>query len=215
MNELELINKAQALVGLTAEEIASQLDISLPVSRIKGKGWMGQAVEKLLGATAHSKPLPDFINLGIELKTLSVNLDGKPKESTYICVAPFPTIETNWEDSIFYLKTRKILWVPILSDSNLSLDKHRILSPFLWQPSAFIDAIFKQDWEELTEFLNIGQAATLTAHRGQFIQIRPKAAHSRVRNPILDEELQPNHTVPKGFYLRRHFVLDLLAQHFK
>jgi DNA mismatch repair protein MutH len=210
----DLINKSNELIGLTAHDIAICLNKSLPTNLTYAKGWMGQAIEKLLGTTAGSKPLPDFVELGIELKTLPVTLKGEPKESTYICIAPIPNPDLYWEESLVCLKTAHILWVPILSDPSLPLSKHRVLTPIFWKPSALIQKTLKQDWEELSDHLNLGHLDKLTAHQGQYLQIRPKAAHSRILVNTVDQDANVQKTVPKGFYFRRAFTLQLLQDHY-
>lgn len=214
MTPEELIYQANQLAGLTVSDIAQHLNIETPQNLTSAKGWVGQALEKLLGATAGSRPLPDFVDLGIELKTLPITLKGEPRESTYICIAPMPNPDLYWEGSLVYHKTSCILWIPILSDAPLAIEQYRILTPLLWHPTMQQQSILKQDWEELTESLNLGRLNALTAHYGQALQIRPKAAHSKILIQTIDDEAHQQHTVPKGFYFRRAFTLKMLREHY-
>lgn len=214
MTPEELNYQANQLAGLTVSDIAQRLNIQVPQNLTSAKGWIGQALEKLLGATAGSRPLPDFVDLGIELKTLPITLKGEPRESTYICIAPMPNPDLYWESSLVYHKTSCILWMPILSDPSLVIGQYRILTPILWHPSIQQQCILKQDWEELTESLNLGKLNALTAHYGQVLQIRPKAANSQVLIRTIDDETNEQHTVPKGFYFRRTFTLEMLREHY-
>ena len=45
-------------------------------------------LETALGATAGSKAEQDFSHLGIELKTLPINAEGFPLETTFVSLAP-------------------------------------------------------------------------------------------------------------------------------
>jgi len=84
----ELLHRAHALAGLTLTELADELRQSLPVDLRRDKGTVGQLIELALGASAGSRAEPDFPHLAVELKTLPVDRNGKPLESTYVCVAP-------------------------------------------------------------------------------------------------------------------------------
>ncbi len=84
----ELLNRVQRLAGLTLAEVANDANIEIPVDLKRNKGWIGLLLEHVLGASASSRPEPDFPTLGIELKTLPINSQGKPLETTFVCVAP-------------------------------------------------------------------------------------------------------------------------------
>jgi DNA mismatch repair protein MutH len=54
----------------------------------------------------------------------------------------------------------------------------------------------------------------LSGHLGKFLQIRPKAAHSRARRLGFDADGAPFAALPRGFYLRPAFTRALLERHF-
>src|SRR5688500_18797590 len=83
--ESELMARARALSGMSLAELARQFGIAVPEAQLRAKGWVGQLLERALGATAGSRAKPDFEALGIELKTLPVDGRGQPKESTFVC----------------------------------------------------------------------------------------------------------------------------------
>ena len=91
--EKELLERAMAIAGLTLGELAHSLGITPPSNLKKHKGWAGQLLELVLGATAKSLPEPDFCELGIELKTIPINSSGEPKESTYVCTVQRDAVE--------------------------------------------------------------------------------------------------------------------------
>ena len=70
----ELLHRAQQIAGLTLLQLANQLAEPVPEKLHHAKGWIGQLLEKALGATAGSLPEPDFQQLGIELKTTEIDL---------------------------------------------------------------------------------------------------------------------------------------------
>ena len=49
---------------------------------------------------------------------------------------------------------------------------------------------------------------------GEVMQVRPKAANSRVRRRTLDAEGQMLVTLPRGFYLRTQFTSGIVRQAF-
>jgi DNA mismatch repair protein MutH len=206
----ELLERAQALSGLSLKALADRNHVD--ISRTH-KGWTGQLLEIALGASSGSKPQPDFFNLGIELKTLPINRQGKPTESTFICSAP-RTMETSWRESAVYHKLAKVLWVPILTDPSIPLLERKVSTPILWSPSPEDETILKTDWAELSEALMLGRASELTAKYGQYLQMRPKAAHSRVLIKDVNEDGELQWIVPRGFYLRSRFTQAIIQQHY-
>ena len=116
----ELLYRAQQIAGLTLSQLAAQLQEPVPEKLHHAKGWVGQLLEKALGATAGSLPEPDFQQLGIELKTLPVNRNGQPQESTYVCTVPLQNNhDLDWQQSWVRNKLKRVLWVPIESDKKL------------------------------------------------------------------------------------------------
>ena len=79
-NETELFIRALALENVSVGDLAKELKIEVPKHSRNGKGFVGQLVEKALGADAGSTDSPDFTNLGIELKTIPIAPSGKPME---------------------------------------------------------------------------------------------------------------------------------------
>ena len=101
--EQELLDRCHAIAGLTVAELAGQLDVVVPANLRQHKGWLGELVEKALGADAASLSEPDFMALGIELKTLPLNAQGKVQESTWVCTVPLRNASgLRWEDSCVY-----------------------------------------------------------------------------------------------------------------
>lgn len=213
-SETELLQRAQGLAGKALGQLADILGTPVPLSLHHAKGWIGQFIEKLLGANAASLDQPDFVNLGIELKTLPIDSQGIPCESTYICAITLPHLERQWEQSRVWRKMARMLWIPIETVPNKTLNHSRIGTPLLWSPSEEIAQQLKQDWEELTEMVAIGLFDQLSAHQGKFLQIRPKAANAKTFAQVIDHEGQKISVVPKGFYLRKIFTHMLIKKYY-
>jgi DNA mismatch repair protein MutH len=210
----ELISRYNAIAGEKIADLAKQYGIAIPLSLHRTKGWVGQLIELILGANAGNKSIPDFPNLGIELKTIPLNQSLQPSESTYICTAQLHATAITWKQSSVYNKLRHVLWVPIEGTSIKPLAERWIGTPFLWQPNKEQLTILQQDWEELMELLQLGSITNLSAKYGKYLQIRPKAANSNVLIDAINDDGMIIKTVPKGFYLRSAFTKEILQQQF-
>lgn len=210
-----LLHSAQQLTGLSLAEIAQQLNITVPDNLRRDKGWIGQLLELALGASAGSKPEQDFPELGVELKTIPVDEQGKPLETTFVSVAPLVGISgLRWQDSNVRNKLSCVLWIPIIGDRQTPPGERIIGPPLWWQPSAEEEQLLRQDWEEIMELISLGQIQTLSARHGQVLQLRPKAANSKALTEAIGPQGEPIMTLPRGFYLKTGFTGALLAKHF-
>nr|WP_246072450.1 DNA mismatch repair endonuclease MutH [Catenovulum sediminis] len=210
--EEELMQRAQSIAGLNLQQLAQLANVPVPDNLQRDKGWTGQLLEWHLGATAGSKPVPDFELLGIELKTIPVNRAGEPLETTYICVAPLTGCAgQTWPDSPVRIKLNRVLWVPILAERSIAVAQRIIGFPILWSPTVQEDLALQADWEELMDMIVLGQVDQITARTGEFLQIRPKAANSKVRTQGIGAHGQPIETLPRGFYLKKNFTRKILT----
>lgn len=210
-----LLNNAEQLAGLSLGELADMQSIATPPNLRRDKGWIGQLLELALGASAGSKPEQDFPELGIELKTIPVDSQGKPLETTFVSVAPLTGISgLRWQDSNVRNKLSCVLWIPIIGERSLAPGNRMIGQPLLWQPSTEQEQLLRQDWEEIMELISLGQVQNISARHGQVLQLRPKAANSRALTEAIGEQGQSIMTLPRGFYLKTPFTAALLARHF-
>ncbi len=211
-SEQELLERVSALAGARIGDVAKGLHLVPPPDLTRHKGWVGQFFEHALGATAGSLDEPDFVELGIELKSLPVTPDGRPVESTFVCTIPLQDLETvPWERSRVRRKLARVLWMPFEGDRTIAVAERRIGSGFAWSPSVAEEAGLRVDWEELGGLIARGGVESLTAHLGEHLQVRPKAAHSQVKRRVIDDEGFITETLPRGFYLRTKFTAALLS----
>ena len=214
-NISELLQRANDLAGGSLEAAARNFHYPLPHNLKSEKGWIGQLLEHCLGATAGSKAEPDFPHLGIELKTLPVNEKGEPAESTYVCTVPLgENTELQWKASWVRRKLSHVLWFPVESRSAGAFDQRRFGTPFLWQPGPDEESQLREDWEELMQMICEGDLDKITAHHGNSLQIRPKAAFSRSLCKTSADNGAMAFTLPRGFYLRSRFTARILKQKF-
>ncbi|WP_300174437.1 DNA mismatch repair endonuclease MutH [uncultured Aliivibrio sp.] len=211
----ELLAKAESIAGYTLSELAAQAGIPVPENLKRDKGWVGQLLEWHLGASAGSKPLPDFIDLGIELKTIPISHNGKPLETTFVSVAPLTGVHgLKWEESHVRHKLAHVLWIPVEGEREIPVGDRHVGYPVLWRPSIEEEQQLKQDWEELMDLIVLGKVAFITAKHGEVLQLRPKAANSQALTEAYGENGQPIKTLPRGFYLKTHFTHKILTSFF-
>lgn len=215
-NETQLLERAHALAGLSLGEIAKTAGVRVPKDLRKEKGWVGLLLEKVLGATAGSKPEPDFPQLGIELKSLPISQAGKPLETTFVCLAPLTgLIGATWQTSHLKNKMARVLWVPVISERSIPVHERTVATPFIWSPNREEEQLLAQDWQELTDMIVLGEVEKIHGKYGQILQLRPKAANSKALTNAFNKYGQPFKTLPRGFYLKTAFTYSLLYKHFR
>ncbi|MGV3001861.1 DNA mismatch repair endonuclease MutH [Vibrio sp. E150_018] len=212
--EQELMQRAEKIVARSFASLAHQAGIIVPENLKREKGWVGQLLEWHLGAESGSKAQPDFEHLGIELKTIPIGFNGQPLETTFISVAPLTGVNgLTWQNSHVKHKLAKVLWIPVEGERDIPLAERRVGRPILWSPSAQEEQQLQQDWEELMEFIVLGKVEQITAKHGEVMQLRPKAANSKVVTEAYSANGQPIKALPRGFYLRKQFTANILLNH--
>ncbi len=114
-------------------------------------------LETALGATAGSKAEQDFSHLGIELKTLPINAEGFPLETTFVSLAPLvQNSGVNWKINMFVINYRKVLWIPIEGSRDIPLRERHIVN-YLMKLLIEQEHQLRQDWEELMDYIVLGK----------------------------------------------------------
>lgn len=210
--EQELLERCKSMEGLSFSQLASRTGTVVEDNPDRRKGWIGQVIEHYLGADAKSQSLPDFVALGIELKTLPIGTQGKPVESTFVTTISLLTIhQQEWHTSQCYQKLKRVLWVPVEGDTKIPYAHRRIGSPVLWSPSEEDEAILAEDWKFLTDMIASGRLEELDATYGTYLQIRPKGANAKSLCKAYDASGGIIQTLPRGFYLRALFTQHVMA----
>ena len=214
-SEDELLARATDMAGQCLATLAAGQAVAVPSESRRAKGWAGQLIEAHLGATAGSLSEPDFQLIGVELKTIPVNVNGEPRESTYVCSVPLTGgTSLSWRGSNVQRKMARVLWVPVVTDDATAPGARVLGWPLLWSPSPQEESALEADWQELMDMVCLGELESITAHHGTCLQIRPKAADSRARRWGIGESGEHVRTLPRGFYLRPSFTRGILAKHY-
>jgi DNA mismatch repair protein MutH len=109
-------------------------------------------------------------------------------------------------------KLRRVLWVPVEGDTEIPLAQRCVGNALLWSPTEEQEYALQSDWDELMDMVSHGELERVTAHLGQYLQIRPKAANSKALTNGIGEHGEPIATLPRGFYLRTRFTAQILRQ---
>lgn len=210
-SEAELLARARAVAGLSLGALAQRLGAAAPADLRRAKGWTGALIERALGAPGGSRPEPDFAALGIELKTVPVTADGRPRQSTHVCTVALLGVENaHWESSLVRRKLARVLWVPVLGAAATSPAARIVGQPLLWSPAPAEEQALRADWEELMELVALGDYGRIHGQLGECLQIRPKAAHGNAGTAAIDADGAPVLALPRGFYLRSAFTGRIL-----
>lgn len=208
VSERELMIRACALAQRNIGEIAHALEWPLPADARRAKGFVGQLIEAALGADLEAFDKPDFMTLGVELKTIPIAPDGHPVESTFCCAIDMDQVDRElWETSRLRTRLARVLWVPVTGARFAALHERRVGVPILWSPRPEDEEALRGDWEQISGL--IGTGGVVTAHFGAVLQARPKAANSSVRRLSVDDE-GLSRTLPLGFYLRTSFTASIV-----
>lgn len=211
-SEAELLDRASQLAGRSLAETAKNLGLALP-DLTRHKGFVGQLIEAALGASAGSRPVPDFERLGVELKTVPVDARGEPTESMFVCTVPLQSLAAaEWQASRTAKKLSRVLIVPVEADKSIAPADRRFGSAVLWRPSPSQRAQLQTDWEGFAQLIAAGFPESIDARRGEVLQMRPKGARATEHTFATDAFGEPSEIQRKGFYLRRAFVREILAE---
>ena len=207
----QLLQRLNAIMGRSVNELAVLAGVYMPEQSRQSRGYSGQIIELFLGADASNQSLPDFVDLGIELKTIPVSSDFTARETTFISAATInPERYIPFERTSLYSKVRHMLFVILFAPKGLPPAERRILGYFFFQPDKDQLAIMEQDYNEFNELIFSGRAHEINGTMGNILQMRPKALDSLTYTPVRDTEGNTAWTTPRGYYFRQAFTTSLL-----
>ncbi|MBX3208584.1 MAG: DNA mismatch repair endonuclease MutH [Labilithrix sp.] len=208
----ELLARARSLAGLTLGEVLRDLGLTASADPVRTKGSAGETLERALGASGGSAQVLDFPDLGVELKTIPVTAEGTPLESTYVCTLSLADAELQeWDTSWVRAKLARVLFVPLVGAHGLAWQERVVGAPLLWSPTHEQDDVLRGDFDDVVGLIGVGRIEELTAHRGRWLQVRPKARDGSARAIAWGSDGEAIATVPRGFYLRARFTGALLT----
>jgi DNA mismatch repair protein MutH len=207
-----LLAHARALIGVELGDLAEQMGVPVPVGAVHTKGWPGQIIERELGVETNGAHGPDFLDLGIELKTVPVDEQLVPRESTAVCqIDPIAIAGDSWETSYARKKLERVLFVALETRPGQPVAERRVSAVKLWSPSRAEHELLRADFELFVrEYFRRGRSDAITGHLGRALQVRPKGKNAADTRDGYDEQGRPTRVAKCGFYLRPTFVATLL-----
>jgi DNA mismatch repair protein MutH len=206
-DEAQLLAMAQTLAGMTLSEVATRVGFAMPAHGARQKGVIGELVERALDAPRSTQRGPDF-PCGVELKTIPIQANGTPRESTFVAMVSTVDLERPWEESNVYAKLRRVLFVPVEATETRPFPDRRIGLAFMWSPSAGEELILQHDWNELAEQTLLH--GDIDARVGRALQIRPKGRNALDTTRRHDVEGAPSRVMKRAFYMRASFTREVL-----
>jgi DNA mismatch repair protein MutH len=204
-----LLGHARALVGVTLADLADGMGLPVPVGAVRTKGWPGQIIERELGAGEAGGRGVDFAALGVELKTVPVEPDLTPRESTAVCqIDPIEISGESWETSYVRRKLARVLFVGlVVPPDGRDVGDRRVGAVRLWSPTPAEELVLRADFELFVRgFFRVGRAAEITGHHGVALQVRPKGRNAADLRSAYGPDGAPVRIGKSGFYLRPSFV---------
>lgn len=161
---------SSGLIGHTLTEAVAALGLDIVTDDIqmKGKGGLGQLVEKFYyGYEPNSDPRPDFPEAGVELKTtpLKTTKEGKYaiKERLVCDMIDFcAVVDTPFEKSAFYRKSILMLILFYLHSKGKKPRDLKFFFSVLWRLKEKDLLIIKHDYETIVDKIKRGLAHELS-----------------------------------------------------
>jgi DNA mismatch repair protein MutH len=204
--EMEILDRARPLVGLTLGEIGAASGHS-HVSA--GKGGVGLAIEAFFGIPPNSRSEADFPAAGIELKVLPMKRQGRDlavKERTVVSMIDYEAIvEETWASAKVRHKLH-ILFVYYEHLDDRAKREFPILEVTLWGPDDRTDSLLQADWERVQAKVRHGFAHQLSESDGRILgpcTKGPNAGYLR-RQPFSQVRAKS-----RAFALKPAFTLEL------
>jgi DNA mismatch repair protein MutH len=188
-------------VGKSIEEISVLLD-----HHKKSPNHKGFHRELALRILAHGDDLPpELAKAGIEMKTVRLQKNGKPKESMSFPGFKFlEIVNEEWEESSFFERLeRKFLFV-VFQPSPDGIER---LSKVTYWNMPYVDRTEAMKvWEETKLRVEIGDTKFPTSNENRVAHVRPKARDGNDKIPMPQGDLR----VKQCFWLNASYIATLL-----
>jgi len=208
-DENSILDRAQLIKGKTLDYISKKSPFENFKLDKTNKGEVGNFVEKeWFGLKNNSRPEPDFIEAGIELKVSPVK-DNKLKsikENMKVCSINYSKlIDETWDESHVKQKVRKVLMIYYLWGKNKEeWGSQEILDFDLWilKPN---EKKIRLEWLHTQNKVAMGLAHKLTASESKILCANTSGTSKRVEQPVQKIEKFASR---RSFYFKRKFICD-------
>lgn len=210
-DKASVINYAKRLVGKTLRDIINLDKIDY---NDRAKGNFGQLVEEYyFEYKPNSRPEPDFLHIGLELKTSPLkqlkNKEYRSKERLVLNIIDYEkVINQRFESSDFWKKNANILLIFYLHQPDYKIHDFIIRLVNDWSFSGTDLEIIKKDWSFINQKIKNGKAHELSEGDTYYLGACTKGANSKTtRN-------QPFSNIPakqRAYALKQGYVNHIIA----
>jgi DNA mismatch repair endonuclease MutH len=189
----EILSRARALEGQPIGRFVA-LERANRVCDATNKGGMGALYESYFGIKTNSDQAPDFSGAAIELKSVPVLMDPRPrriKERTMLTMISYEKLAgEQWRTASIRKKLDRILFVFYGYEYGVELRGLKTLKVHLWSPSADVLPFLEDDWSVVHDKVARGLAHTISEADGRILGAATKSADSTRRRG------QPRSAIP-------------------
>ena len=172
------------------------------------KGYVGYIVEKFFHSSFSNKPICDIPNLGIEIKTIPLNLNNDLSNNVFICSFNPNLISLNFVESTLYHKTKNILFVPYYNYEKNIL-KYKFLKPFFYKMDDYDKLIIEKDWKNIVSSFYNGEF-NRAKYVGKYIKFISHAKSKIDLVTFFDFFGDKKNTSRMSFYFNKIFIKHLI-----
>lgn len=176
------------------------------------KGGFGQILEQgYFHLDNNNKPVPDFKEVGMELKSTPMrklkNGSHSPKERLALCIINYEDIVNQTFEESFMAKNKNLLIVFYLYEKEKRPLEYRILDTTEWIFPENDLEIIRRDWKDIRDMVNQGLAHEISGGMTFYLEAMPKGAgHGK------DMRIQPFSDIPamqRAFGLKGKYVKQI------
>lgn len=193
--------KFSPYLNLSIEEISSRLN-HFRSSRYQ-KGFNRELALRILAG--EGRVVPELEKAGIEMKTIRLKGNGKPREAmSFPGFKYLEIVSQDWEDSSFFEKLEKRFLFLVFREDGAGVE--RLSRVFYWNMPYGDRVEAQRVWEDTKRRVAIDASDLPKGTESHVAHVRPKAKNSR------DTILTPQGTmlVKKCFWLNREYVHSVL-----
>ncbi len=199
LNDKNILEICNIINGKTLRYLIEQVNFKYHVN---DKGWVGKLIEYYFHVYNNKQSYFDLPKLGIEIKTISLDLNYHPLYDVCLFASKLFTLFKFISIKKFlYFKIKKILWVPILGKIKLLFLNRIVGTAFIHLMSEYyINIIIKEIESILDEIIHFSMITDVLVKyfSRNFIKIQIFS-----RNNMLLKEL---HNINFRVFLKKFFI---------
>ncbi len=207
-----ILRRASKLTGNTLRDFIESGEVV--IGGLNTKGYFGQLVESgYFLLDNNSSPLPDFQEVGLELKVTPIKQVGSDfvsKERLILGIINYDEVPTR-HFNVFSDKDSHILIVFYLWTEDTDVYDYRFLKVVDWRPSEEELRIIHEDWDVIEGYIMRGEAHLLSERHTKYLAACTKGAgHGRdMRTQPFSVELAKQ----RALSFKASFMTELFHSH--